>query len=475
MDETPQKTLRDYWTIAKRRKWSLILPAVGVFLLSGVIALLLTPLFESTSTILIEEQEVPRDFVVSTVTGFAEQRVQTINQRIMSTPKLLEIIERFGLYSDLRDTWTTEEIVNHMRQKDIKFQTINADFFDRRLGRPNEGIAIAFTLSFRGQNPTTVQKVANVLASLYLEENLRTREQQAKGTSKFLEQELKDVKSRLDAIDARITPFKTKYIEQLPENLGLNFQSLERAERDMEAVKGTLQAAEERENYLRTQLHVPKDQSPDRMMLKDLRAKLVDLKTRASDSYPDVIKTRSAIAELEARLASQPQQIENDENPAYVTVASDLSSVRVQVESSRRQLELLVEARDAYRRRIESTPGVEEQYKGLLEERNSMQLKYDDLMKKVLEAKVSQGLEKEQMGERFTLIDAARFPELPVYPNIPLVLLIGLFLGIGAGVGTAAVRDSSDDSVRTSEELTELSGLPVLGGIPGMKSARKGG
>ena len=473
MDETPQKTLKEYWIIAKRRKWSLILPAAAVFILSGAIALLMTPTYESTSTILIEEQEIPRDFVVSTVTGFAEQRIQSINQRIMSTPKLLEIIDRFNLYSDLRETWTTEEIVTRMRERDIKFQTINADLFDRRIGRPNEGIAVAFTLSYRGEKPATVQKVANVLASLYLEENLRTRERQAEGASRFLEEEMKEVKSRLAGIDARITPFKTKYVEQLPEALGINLQGLERTERDMETVQSALQTAMERENYLRTQLeHVPKDQNPDRVLLKELKAKLLELKTRASDSYPDVIKTRSAIAELEAKLA-ETQKAENYENPAYVTLASDLASAQSQVASFKRELERLAGEKETYRRRIEATPGVEEQYKAMLEERNSMQLKYDDLMKKVLEAKVSQGLEKEQMGERFTLIDSARFPELPISPNIPLFLLIGLFLGIGTGIGTAFVRENSDESVRTPEELANLSGLPVLGGIPGMLSAKE--
>ena len=156
-----------------------------------------------------------------------------------------------------------------------------------------------------------------------------------------------------------------------------------------------------------------------------------------------------------------------------MTLASDLASAQSQIGSLKRELEQLAGEKETYRRRIEATPGVEEQYKAMLEERNSMQLKYDDLMKKVLEAKVSQGLEKEQMGERFTLIDSARFPELPISPNIPLFLLIGLFLGIGTGIGTASVRENSDESVRTPEELAELSGLPVLGGIPGMLSAKE--
>jgi len=87
-------------------------------------------------------------------------------------------------------------------------------------------------------------------------------------------------------------------------------------------------------------------------------------------------------------------------------------------------------------------------------------------MKKSMEAKVSQGLEKEQMGERFNLIDPPRLPEKPIKPNIPAILLIGLVLGIGSGVGVAAIKEFSDTSVRSIRILAKETALPVLGGIP---------
>ena len=113
-----------------------------------------------------------------------------------------------------------------------------------------------------------------------------------------------------------------------------------------------------------------------------------------------------------------------------------------------------------------ASPRVEEGYKTLTSQRNNLQLKYDDLMKKYMEAKVAHGLEKEQMGERFTIIDAARLPEKPVSPNIPAILLIGLVLGIGSGVGLAALQEFSDQSVRSPEALTRATGFTVLAGIP---------
>ncbi|HAM51700.1 MAG TPA: chain-length determining protein, partial [Nitrospiraceae bacterium] len=111
-------------------------------------------------------------------------------------------------------------------------------------------------------------------------------------------------------------------------------------------------------------------------------------------------------------------------------------------------------------------PRVEEGYKNLMVERNNTQLKYDDLMKKYMEAKVAHGLEKEQMGERFTLIDPARIPEKPIRPNRPLILLIGLVLGIGAGIAAASLQEASDHSVHRSEDLAVAFPFPVLSEIP---------
>jgi hypothetical protein len=70
------------------------------------------------------------------------------------------------------------------------------------------------------------------------------------------------------------------------------------------------------------------------------------------------------------------------------------------------------------------------------------------------------------MGEKFTLIDPARLPEKPIKPNVPAVLLIGLFLGIGAGVGNISLKEAGDQSVRGAGQLTAATGCPVLAAIP---------
>jgi polysaccharide chain length determinant protein (PEP-CTERM system associated) len=465
--ENEVKSISDVIDIIKRRKWAIVIPLASVLVVSAVLVVLLPRMYRSTSTILIEEQEIPREYVMTTVTSFAEERLQTINQRVMSSTRLLEIINRFNLYSDLKEKWTTEEIVEKMR-KEIKFETISANIIDRRTGNPTAA-TIAFSLAYEGKDPAVVQQIANVLASLYLEENLKVREQQTSGASKFLEEEMRSVQANLAGLDAKLAAFKQKNLNSLPELSQTNLQELDRTEREVDTLNDRIRTLRQQEGYLQTQLaSIPTDSTTsDKTRLQELRVRLVELRSRYSDEYPDVKKTKSDIATLEKQVrTSGRENLAKPDNPAYVTLSSQLTSTQAEIDSVKRQIAMLQKKKDGYRGRIEASPRVEEGYKAILSERNNMQAKYDDLMKKYMEAKVAHGMEKEQMGERFTLIDAAKLPEKPVSPNVVAIMLIGLILGAGAGAGLASLQEYNDQSVRNFEQLARATGFPVLASIP---------
>ena len=472
-------TMDDYVDVLRRRKWSLILPALAVMAITVVVALVLPPVYKSTATILIEEQEIPADFVKATVTSYAEERIQTINQWIMSSTRLVEVINRFNLYADQRATHTTEELVDQMR-KDTHLEMINADVVDPRSGRPTEA-TIAFSLSYEGKTtPEKVQRVANELTSLFLEKNLNVRVQQTQETSQFLEEEMRKVKSALDMLDAKLSAFKEKNINTLPELLQVNTQSLNNIERSIDALESQLRSSREMEGYLKAQLANVSPrleaEQPDSQRLEQLKVQLVQLKSRFADAYPDVVKTEAEIADLERQIAADRTGAaaggKVPDNPAYITLASQLSSKQAEIQSLQGQIVSLNAKAEKYQRQIETTPKVEETYRSLLAERNNTQAKYDDLMRKVMEARVSQGLEKEQKGERFTLIDPARLPEKPYKPNRLAIVLIGVVLGVGVGVGTASLREFADTSVHSASRLTQLTEFPVLAVVPMICTAR---
>ena len=242
----------DYVDILKRRRWSLVLPAVLVMVLAAAVALLLPSIYKSTATILIEEQDIPADFVMTTVTGYAEQRIQSTQQRIMSSTRLMEIVNRFNLYREYLDRWTTEEVIEKMRE-DIHLDLISVDTIDRRTGRPTAA-TIAFTLSYEGKQASTVQRVTDTLVSLFLSENLQVRQRQTTETTAFLEEEAQRVRSELDELEKKVSAFKEIHINSLPEMIQVNIRALDNYQSSVDRIDEQARMLKEREGYLETQL-----------------------------------------------------------------------------------------------------------------------------------------------------------------------------------------------------------------------------
>lgn len=466
--EQNMTSFKDYIDVVKRRKRALFVPVFLTGLAACVIAFTLPPVYKSTSTILIEDQEVPEDYVTSSVSTYAEKRIQNIKQRITSTAQLIEIIETVGLYQEMKQKRTTGDIVKRMRG-DISVEPISAEVVDRRTGR-SKTATIAFSISYEGKDrPEAIHEVATILTTLFLKENVKVRERQARETSSFLEDEKNRLKAYLVRTDSKIASFKEKHLNELPEVLQVNVQVLGDIERNIEKLNEEFRRLREREGYLEVNIAglTSAEESDNQKRLNELKHQLAQLKTTYSDLYPDVIKVRNELAKLKKRIegAEHSGRVLHN-NSSYVVLASQLSSIRNDIKSVKIQIGDLETQKKEYQRRIQATPRVEEEYLTLVSERRSVQKKYDDLTMKAMEAKVAQGLEKEQKGEKFTLIEPALLPEKPYRPNRLAVILIGLVLGIGTGIGMGALMEMTDHSVRTAEDLARISGFPVLSEIP---------
>lgn len=528
--EEQTKDLRDYLAIVQRRKKQ-ILTVMGILaLVSVIVAFTLPPVYRSTATILIEEQEIPTDLVRSTITGYADQRIQVISQQVMTRANMMQIIEKYNLYPRQRRHETNEEILARMRN-DIKFNLVSADVIDRRSGVKTVA-AIAFTLAYDGETPEGAQKVANELTSLYLNENLKTRQQQTAETSTFLTEVANKLSSHISEIETKLAEFKAKNVGRLPELAQLNMQLRDRADSEIMEVDRRISMLEERKFYLEGQLAQMKPNSPmisaggERILDSDerlkalqaqyaslsgvyssdhpdvvkmrreiaalkkvtggdddsdeqakqltrMRAELAVMQQKYSEAHPDVVKLKKSIAALE-KAHSQATAAGNDavpkfkmpENPAYITLQSQLESAKVELKTLRSKRNELKAQMTAYESRIEQTPQVEREYLDLNRDHENSLRSYQEVKAKQMEAKVAQELEKDSKGERFSLIDPPELPEKPHSPNRPAILLLGMILSLGGGVAYAGVLESMDSSVKGSRALSGLLAAPLLSVIP---------
>ena len=250
--EEHEKDISDY-LIAFGRHKVLIFSVMALILATSLgLALGLPAVYKSSSTILIEQQEVPQDFVRTLVTSFAEQRIQVIRQKIISTRNLVKLIEKYDLYKEDRKVAPIESVVENMREN-ISVEMINADVVDPTSGRARSA-TIAFSLSFEDSSPKIAQSVVNELTTFFLNENIKARTETAIESSAFLETEAGKLRKTIKNLEEKLAEFKEKNAEVLPELAALNLQMMNRVEQDLAEVKRTIASVRERKIYLAAEL-----------------------------------------------------------------------------------------------------------------------------------------------------------------------------------------------------------------------------
>lgn len=522
-----QRDIGDYLTAFRRRRNPMLVTAGLILAVAVLIALLMPPVYRSTSTILIEEQEIPQDLVRTTITSYADQRIQVISQQVMTRANLMQIIEKYELYTSQRSRDTTEEVLERMR-KDIKLDLVNSDVTDRRSGGRTTA-TIAFTLSYDSVSPEKAQKVANELTSLYLNENLSIRKQKAEETSSFLSEEAERLRQRMGEIEDGLATFKLKNQGRLPELAGINMQMRDRTETELSDLDRQAASIEERRFYLQAQLAqmkpnspimsssgerifdpedrlkslraqyagleglyskehpdmvrmrrqmealeretaLPQDGSEESKQLAKLKTELATVSERYSSDHPDVVKLKGLIAGLESRLAdaaaANPPKPRKVENPAYLTLQAQLEGLDTEARAMKKHREELRVRMSLLESRLERTPQVEKDYLDLSRDRENTLVRYREIRGKLMEAQVAQDLEKDRKSERFSLIDPPQFPEKPRSPNRPAILLIGLLISLGGGIGAIALLEALDSSIRSPRELSYTVAAPLLSVIP---------
>jgi uncharacterized protein involved in exopolysaccharide biosynthesis len=295
-----------------RRPW-----LIGIFTLGLTLTLLLTvllpPHFRSGGTILIEQQEMPQEMVRSTITSYADERIQVISKRVMTTETLLGIIKRYDLYAEERANSTREALLDKMR-KDIGLHMISADVIDPRSGHPTSA-TIAFEISYTSTSPDLAAKVANELTTLYLNENLQNRTQLARDATTFLQAESDRLNHRIGELEAQLAQFKDKHYRQLPELTPMNMQMMEHIEEELRTQSARKSSLEQQKVFLEAQLVQLKPNSQmysdtgERIMstadrLKMARQQLDSARSRYSPDHPDVIRLEREVKGLEVQVAA---------------------------------------------------------------------------------------------------------------------------------------------------------------------------
>jgi succinoglycan biosynthesis transport protein ExoP len=531
-NETEQGNLNLHeWVVAFRRRAGLMARVfAGLIVVVLAFAFLWPATYQASGTILIEQQELPTELVRSTISSYADQRIQIITQQVMTTENLFRIIKKYDLYATARKKRSREYVLEKMKN-DVGFQMISADVIDPRSGSPTKA-TIAFSVSYKNRSADLAARVANELVSLYLQQNIDSRLQRTADATSFLNDEAGRLNKDISAQQATLETFKQKHINDLPEQAQTNVQLLTRTDDELRDIDTRIRSLDQqlvfldaqlvqisptsqvytstgervlspsdRLKFLRTELarvtglYAPNHPDVLRMrreiggleastgesvsitdlqrQLTAARTSLASLQEKFSADHPDVINLQRSIHSLEEQLvqagnlaATPDPALLKPDNPAFIQIKAQRQATTAERASLVDKRETVKALAADYAARMSNGPAVEREYSTMLRDLENNQLKYREVRQKQLEAEVAQNLETERKGERFTLIDPPLTPTEPASPNRIVIIVLGLFLSIGIAVAMVVLLEMTDGSVRNRRDLETLLSMPPLAVLP---------
>lgn len=492
--------------IVLKRKWIILIPLC----ISLTVGLLYTftadKKYIASTTILIQPQKVPTQYIQSVVSSDLNQRLNTISQQILSRSNIEKIIDQFGLYQNSKGMYL-EDKVKSMRQRiRVKIEE------GRRTGTE------AFSVAFTGRDPERVMRVANTLASYFMDENLKVRETQAIGTSEFLQSELVKIKAKLEEREQLLSQFRAKHLGGLPDELESNLRTLDRLQiqlsdrqsalRDLNnsitliqsQIARTKEIQEQQENILGS-THVQENGrvqfvGTDSERQLEMESQLLDeLLLKYTQKHPEVIKQKKKVEKLKEKLAEETnekqesiastinsERNENNQTDLKPITQEDqlifkqemhIKQLRNEVQKTQADIVKIKHSMRIYQQRVEDTPKREQELQSLQRDYSNIRDIYNSLLDRQLESELAVNMEKKQKGEQFRILDHARLPEKPFSPDIEKLFLLSIAIGLAFGGGIIFLLEFLDTTIKRPEQIETEFGMPLLASIPTLNKPGK--
>ena len=474
-----QTYVKEYLDIAARYKWLIIAITIVCTGIGGAVAWFQKDLYRSSTSILVEQQRVPEKYVSSVVGGSVASRLTSITEQVLSHTNLVRVIEELNLRSATSDSGSLEGLISSMR----------AEIAVETKGQKNN--VEAFTISFAHGDPVVAQAVTAKLASEFIEENLKLREDFVAGAGDFLEYELDRARKALEEKEKYLSEFKIKFSGELPSQLDVNLRALDRFQAEKTSLQDSIDKSNERLTKIQRSIYeyettgsLPEDSEIASVIggatkdgtighlvaqLKKLESQLVSLNSEYTESYPDVILTKQEVEQLKVQIADLMALGGSEEevsDPYLRALNKEKVDVKEKHDDFKKELSRVQKKMRQIEGQVDRTAIREQEILTLERDYANMQQNYQDLLEKRLNARISENLEKRQKAERFRILDPANLPSVP--EGLPRLLLVfgGMAVGCSLGYGAAFAIELWNPTFRRSEDAELSLGIPILATIP---------
>jgi polysaccharide biosynthesis transport protein len=464
--------IQEYLQVIRRDKWWVYLMTVGLTLTAFVGIVLLPNKYKASTTVEVDPQRVPEQFVSELVRVSPLDRLQTISQEVLSETRLQKVIDQWDLYPQMRKTSPRETVIEQMRS-DILIE----------VKQSGGGLAI-FSITFQGKDPTVVSKVANQLASDFIDWNLKSREQHAVGTTEFLNSQLQEAKKVLEEQENNLRQYKMSHLGELPQQQEAILHTLSSAQAELQtnsanlsrldAERLTLQQLPESVSTSGGNPQPVSERARLEMEKNQLETRLSELRRRYTDEFPEVQELVRRLNHVSENLMALPA-----DKPSETLSSTKPSATGLRLEAIGKEMQRLKEEQKriqgqiaTYQAKVEAIPRREQEMIDLTRNYDISKARYESLLGKSYAADMSNELDSQEKGERFIILDPARVPEKPFKPNRRKLMAVSIFMSFFCAIAVVMVKEYFDPRVKTEREIRVAypEPIPLLAAIPLIQS-----
>jgi succinoglycan biosynthesis transport protein ExoP len=491
-----QRTPGEYARIIWKRKWLIVLPMIAIASAITWVVLRLPDIYESSTLIVVSPSSFPEAVVPVQSEDTLTRQLTAISQEVTSRSSLQPLVEKYRLYEIERMRGEPmESIIDRMR-RDIKVE----------LNTTRNDITNGFNITYRGRDPRITQRVTEELAGKYVSAQTQNNAKMGRSAKELFEQQSARIKEELDVIAQKRLDFLKANISNLPmgsESLGVQLTGLFEQQKALIADIGRLNDQQNTLNQRYSDIEKQRQQeidniieegndpkkSPEYIQLTErestIDAEVRNMKTTLKPANPDLIKKEEelaavrrqmerAVAEGKSRAEEKRKRYESYVDPRLNSVKYDLEYAKA--EAARRQ-KMLADTNSqiaSLQERINSIPGVQVGLESLDREYQTTQERYNTHLQKQQQINTISEITANQQGESIKVVDPANLPERPVAPKRPLLIIMGLLLGLFAGLALAAVFEVPRLlTIQTTNDAEHYTGLPVLVAVPELRTPQE--
>ncbi len=469
MTDSRHSTLLVALEALRRRRTIGLLAAITVLAVAVPFALGLPNVYQASANLIVEGQ-----FTDLLGSGGAahdvDGRLQAIKQEALSRSRLIELIETFDLYPELRQQMPVTAVVDQV-QREIRVEPTNVPDSAGRVS------TVSFRLSYLGRDPAKVAQIANKLASFYIEQNEIMRSRQVTKASDFLKSEVEDAKKRLDQQQQRLLDYQKRNDGMLPTQLEANLSKLRAIDSQLSQNAGEQTRLVEQQAGLRARVadlraNPRTDAFDPKTRLAVAQKELEDLLITQTRDNPNVVAKQREIEQIKKQVDAAGTGTSANQATTLDLLEQEIANIDGRLDKLRQAAVQLRTDSQQLQTLIDAVPMHSIEFDSVTRDYQTAREHYDSLLKQYDQAQITERAEMGLTGRQFRILDPAIAPTGPAAPNRNLLIFCALIGALVLGVGSALLVDYFDTSFHSVDDLRAFTHVPVLASIPRIVTRR---